>query len=709
MSFREINRDNILNDERVQRLKKIRLLERENRENLPKFQEKQAQAFPTALPLSNTPSLGQIITEESQKTAIDPGIVYQRAESKILQIAPKLVTEYILDRLTDKDLYYMVNSWDGISKKLREQFATKGLDKDIFIKMVKIDAKKFDTDLGTTETGLSNRGLLRQNQLETEADELTAKMAVEKQKQDDDRKAFNDLVNEREIRKNAEVYIKSLKDGIINQRKAQPKTIFRDEMIEREPKVYNPSNVDIAEGKTFDVVEKKQIKDKNANRNNQNLKTKIIPTKFNNNDEYGVEESKEIPLPKKTSIDEYKAMTNQGSKKNDSEKLKSSEPVDNEPFKATDSNQLSKEYQDYYFDNKDKIREQVNKVSIEEVNDIIKEYETKSPTKMKRILARDPREKLIKFLERTMVNDLYLTQEQSSPSKSIEENQTFISDEENLNSLKKIDLLKMAKAIGVEEKFSSRTSNKGLISLILEKSEPGEINDYIQGMDSNSTPNLSDYDLNNMKRDDLIILAKDSGLSKYYLRQNNTAIIRELESLRKKASDTGLLEGLGIKKQKRRKIVGRGSSDSEVETRKEFNGKFIDLKKLKENILTIKYCKTGTYIPNVKSQHISNDTKEVINDLLNQKFDNRLFDKLAETDKRLIKRVIKAFSLNIDLNDTSIDEYRKQYDILLGQFRSGNNSPLIKNKLKEYIIDSNESGLLTRREMWNLLHELVNA
>jgi hypothetical protein len=96
MSFQVIGRNAILNDEHQQRFKKIRLLERENRENLPKFQEKQAQAFPTALPLSNTPSLGQIITGESQKTAVDPDIVYQRAESKILQIAPKLAKEYIL-------------------------------------------------------------------------------------------------------------------------------------------------------------------------------------------------------------------------------------------------------------------------------------------------------------------------------------------------------------------------------------------------------------------------------------------------------------------------------------------------------------------------------------------------------------------------------------------------------------------------------------
>ena len=130
---------------------------------------------------------------------------------------------------------------------------------------------------------------------------------------------------------------------------------------------------------------------------------------------------------------------------------------------------------------------------------------------------------------------------------------------------------------------------------------------------------------------------------------------------------------------------------------------------MKENILTIKYVKTGGYVPTVKSQHISNDTKEVILDLINNKFDNRLFDKLPEVDKRLIKRVIKVFSLDIDVKDMSVEEYRKQFDVLLGQFKAGNNSPLIKNKLKEYVIESLESGFLTRRESWQILFELSNA
>jgi len=111
----------------------------------------------------------------------------------------------------------------------------------------------------------------------------------------------------------------------------------------------------------------------------------------------------------------------------------------------------------------------------------------------------------------------------------------------------------------------------------------------------------------------------------------------------------------------------------------------------------------------VKAQHISNDVKEVITDLINSKFDNRLFEKLAEGDRRLVKRVIKAFSLDVDLKDNTEEEYKRQFDVILGQFQAGNNSPLIKNQLKKYVIESLESGFITRRQSWQILFELANS
>ena len=267
----------------------------------------------------------------------------------------------------------------------------------------------------------------------------------------------------------------------------------------------------------------------------------------------------------------------------------------------------------------------------------------------------------------------------------------------------KKELQAMAKALGVK---NVTKLNKDVLKDSIYQNDTddieGYLREYMKPPQTNSPKKEEQPKIEKMKKRDLFLMAHANGIPGY----DKMKIPELIEKLKKIEEEK---TGLGLKAFKRRKIIGRGSSDSEVESRKEFNGKYIDLKKLKENILTIKYCKTGTYISTVKSQHINDDTKEVINDLINDKFDNRLFQKLPEIDRRLVKRVIKAFNLSVDDKDVSEDEYKKQYDILLGQFKSGNTSPLIKNKLKQYVVESMETGALTRREAWQLLFELANA
>ena len=74
MSFQEIDRNSILEDEHQQRIRRIKLIERETKEQAPLWQAKQATLFPTAIPLTQTPTLGQIITEETQKNAFDVNV-----------------------------------------------------------------------------------------------------------------------------------------------------------------------------------------------------------------------------------------------------------------------------------------------------------------------------------------------------------------------------------------------------------------------------------------------------------------------------------------------------------------------------------------------------------------------------------------------------------------------------------------------------------
>jgi hypothetical protein len=168
--------------------------------------------------------------------------------------------------------------------------------------------------------------------------------------------------------------------------------------------------------------------------------------------------------------------------------------------------------------------------------------------------------------------------------------------------------------------------------------------------------------------------------------------------------------------QLKRRIVGKGmegvneaKKSKETVMKKIINGKYIDLNKLKNNIICIRYCKTRALVPNVKVQHISNDIKEIINDIIDDKFEKRLYEKLNVNDKRLVKRIVDSLKLDIDTSSKEDDEYARQFDVVLGEWKAGNNNDMIKNKLKQYIMESMESGMLPRREAFKLLFELANS
>jgi len=150
MSFREIERNAILDDERVQRLEKIKLLERKNREGEPKWKEKQLLSFPNAIPLSNTPTLGQIISGENQRGSQDEEIVYQRAEAKIASLSDPKIAQYILDRLEPREQFFVVNSFDGLVKTIREKYNQRSIDKDVFIRIIKAETEKIAKDFTNT-------------------------------------------------------------------------------------------------------------------------------------------------------------------------------------------------------------------------------------------------------------------------------------------------------------------------------------------------------------------------------------------------------------------------------------------------------------------------------------------------------------------------------------------------------------------------------
>ena len=166
------------------------------------------------------------------------------------------------------------------------------------------------------------------------------------------------------------------------------------------------------------------------------------------------------------------------------------------------------------------------------------------------------------------------------------------------------------------------------------------------------------------------------------------------------------IEGYGMRK----KIYGRGLLQPKLsrntEKLKLNNGKFtIDLAKLRRNILSVSYSSCRAVIPSLKKEHISNDVKNMITDIIEDKYNANLFNKMKQDDQRIISTFVRTTKQDIDM--TEFDKgYQNHYEILLGQINSGQNNPEIKRELKEYILRAITEGLIPKTQGLTKLFEL---
>ena len=161
------------------------------------------------------------------------------------------------------------------------------------------------------------------------------------------------------------------------------------------------------------------------------------------------------------------------------------------------------------------------------------------------------------------------------------------------------------------------------------------------------------------------------------------------------------VQGFGV-------IYGRGSNmrASSIKKRFYFEKYYVELDKLVSNILSVKYARTDAYMPTLKVQVISNKVKELIQDVMRDDYDERIFKLLSEEDKRVFKRFVKALHLNLPINDDLDERFQKEYEILLGEFNSGNDSPEVKKALKKYVVEGLNEGKLSRHQAYFLLYQL---
>jgi hypothetical protein len=175
--------------------------------------------------------------------------------------------------------------------------------------------------------------------------------------------------------------------------------------------------------------------------------------------------------------------------------------------------------------------------------------------------------------------------------------------------------------------------------------------------------------------------------------------------LRYKDKLANLVEGKGL----RRRIEGRGveklsRNPDKVELN---NGKFIiDMERLRRNLLSVTYSSCRATIPSLKKENVSNDVKNVITDIVQGQYNANLFNKMNPDDQRIVSTFVRTLKIP-DIDMKEFDEaYQLNYEILLGQINSGQNNPVVKKQLKQYILRAITENIIPKAQGYNMLFEL---
>ena len=137
---------------------------------------------------------------------------------------------------------------------------------------------------------------------------------------------------------------------------------------------------------------------------------------------------------------------------------------------------------------------------------------------------------------------------------------------------------------------------------------------------------------------------------------------------------------------------GYGLKPTEKQIHKKY---FIDTHKLNNNVLEIRYNK-NRHLTNVKSQVIGNGVKQIIHNILNNdSLNEKDYHVLTEHEKHLIRTILNMLEKSHLLSNAD-EQFNNKFQILLGQWNAGNNSEMLRNQLKQYIIHAMKLGIIPR-------------
>jgi hypothetical protein len=147
---------------------------------------------------------------------------------------------------------------------------------------------------------------------------------------------------------------------------------------------------------------------------------------------------------------------------------------------------------------------------------------------------------------------------------------------------------------------------------------------------------------------------------------------------------------------------GKGLKPTEKQIHKKY---FIDTNKLNNNVLEVRYNK-NRHLTGIKTQIIGNGVKNIISNIIdNDNMDQTEYDTLSDSERHLIRTILNMLEKS-HLIKNKDEEFNEKFQILLGSYNAGNNSEILKNQLKQYVLHAMRLNLIPRNVGNSMLLEL---
>jgi hypothetical protein len=147
---------------------------------------------------------------------------------------------------------------------------------------------------------------------------------------------------------------------------------------------------------------------------------------------------------------------------------------------------------------------------------------------------------------------------------------------------------------------------------------------------------------------------------------------------------------------------GHGLKPSEKQIHRKY---FIDTHKLNNNILEVRYNK-NRHLTNVKTQVIGHGVKNIIHSIINDDTMNeKEYHVLTEQEKHLIRTILNMLD-KAHLISNADEEFNERFQILISEYNAGNNSEILRNQIKQYILHAMKLNMIGRQAGQQMIIEM---